>query len=148
MVLPIMFFLPPLLPSLLIVVTLILALLALLASRARGRAEGWFPWLLTPLALLPHLLVLLRLGFAAMLSIYIAWPASMGPLSILYNSVLGNLLSWNSILFVLVGLILAGLWLALIEGLRRRWPWVAYLAWLIGLLVPGWLLYVQFLPPD
>ena len=143
-----MFFLPPLLPSLLIVLTLILALLALLVSRTQGRAQGWFPWFLTPLALLPHLLVLLRLGFAGMLSIYISWPASMGPLSILYNYALGDLLSWNSPLFWLLGLILAGLWLALIDWIARRWPGAGYLIWLLGLMAPGWLLYAQLLPPD
>lgn len=144
-----MFFFPPLLPLLLLVAILVLALLALLLARRTEPEQYLFPWLLLPLALLPHLLAAGRLDFASMLTFYISSPATMGPLALIFAYLFRRLLSWNDPLFWLLALGLAALWLALIRLLWQRRGWVAaYGLWLLGLLLPAVLLYGRLLPPD
>lgn len=144
-----MFFLPPLLPALLLITILVLALLGLLLARPTEPEQHLFPWLFLPLVLVPHLLVVARLAFAGMASFYIAWPATMGPLALVYAYLFRRFLGWNDPLFWLLGLGLAVLWLGLVRWLWQRWEWVvAYGLWLLGLLLPAVWLYAWLLPPD
>lgn len=126
-----------------------IALVSPVIGLARGPVEGrpWFPWFLLPLLFLPSLLQLLHLDFAGMLAVYLAWPATLGPLALLLPSLL-RFLSWRDPFFWLFALGLALLWLGLIRRLWLRRQRLAAALWSLSVLFASLPLYLWLLPPD
>jgi hypothetical protein len=120
-----------------------------MTTRARvsqtGASLWWLLWPVTALA--PHGLYFLQLDYAAMLTIYVAWPATMGPLALAYVYVWQKMVILNSFWGWLLALALAGAWGALLVAIRRWRPTVALGLFLLGVLPSGLLLWQVIIPP-
>lgn len=131
---------------LLALVALLLALSVLaLSFRATSRSRV-FPWLLLPLLFLPALFHRFDLDFLALLALYLTFPSTLGPFSLVFFVLLPPGVGWADVDFWLLALALAILWMALIGWLWARVRWLGYFFWLAGLIIAGLLLYSVVLP--
>ena len=131
-----------------IYVLLLAGLIAMSVLVLARQRPAWFPWLVLPLALVPSLLRGLGLGFLAMMTMYVAYPAVMGPFALSAGCFLAYDCGQVVILIAVAAVGASLLWLALLRWLWVRRPWAGYLLWLLGLLAAGWLMYGGILPPD
>jgi hypothetical protein len=131
---------------LLALVALLLALSVLgLSSRAATGSRA-FPWLLLPLLFLPAVFHQLDQDFIALLALYLTFPSTLGPLSLVFFVLLPPGVGWANVDFWLLALALAVLWMALIGWLWTRVRWLGYAVWLAGLIFAGLFLYNVVLP--
>lgn len=133
---------------LLVYLLLLASVLAIFVLILAWRRPSWFPWFLLPLAFLPSLLVMVRLSFPAMIAMYITFPAVMGPFALSVGCFFAYNCGVAMDSLALIGLAASLLWLALLRWLWVRQRWAGYLAWLLGLLASGLLMYIWVLPPD
>lgn len=111
------------------------------------KTDLWIHFLLALAGLVPHLLVALQMEFAAMLSLYLCFPASMGLLTLLHVHIMRSCTGFLSPLGWLSALFLSLLWLGLV-----RWVWlqhkgVAVVVYGLGLALPAALLWFQIMSP-
>lgn len=133
---------------LLALVALLLALSVLaLSFRATARSRA-FPWLLLPLLFLPALFHRLDLDFVALLALYLTFPSTLGPFSLVFFVLLPGGVGWADADFWLLAIALAVLWMSFTGWLWARVRWLGYLLWLAGLIGSGLLLYNVVLPFD
>ena len=133
---------------LLALVALLLALSVLALSSRAASGSRSFPWLLLPLLFLPALFHRLDQDFIALLALYLTFPSTLGPLSLIFFVLLPRGVGWANVDFWLLAVALAILWMSLVGWLWTRVRWLGYGLWLAGLIFSGLLLYNVVLPFD
>jgi hypothetical protein len=115
-------------------------------TATRRTTSTWLAWVLV--ALIPHVLVTLGLGFAGMMSMYVAWPTAMGPFALAHAWLLTGQIGLIGPLGWLSALAWSSLWFAALAWLWRRGAErVVLILGSLSLVATAWALWAWILPP-